>query len=84
MTYAERELQPFGFHLLDTEINSAGFEKKVVLCFRHLKFQFDCVCPAYPIIRALGCPLHNHEASSSEPGDSWPVAEARQVAMAFK
>ncbi|MBI5732440.1 hypothetical protein HY967_00570 [Candidatus Jorgensenbacteria bacterium] len=81
MTYAEQELQPLGFHLLDTEADSVGFEKKVVLSFHHLKLQFDCVCPAYPRIKALGCPLHAHETSL--PG-SWPIEDAKKVATALK
>ncbi len=76
MTYAEKELQPLGFHLSDTEVNSLGFARKIVLSFGHLKLQFDCVCPAYPNIKALGCPLHAHETPS--PG-SWPVEEAKKV-----
>lgn len=81
MTYAERELQPLGFRLLATELDSLGFERKTVLSFGHLKLQFDCVCPAYPSIKALGCPLHAHETSL--PG-SWPVEEAKKIPAAFR
>lgn len=80
MTYAESELQPLGFHLLSTEADPVGFELKIVLSYNHLKLQFDCVCPAYPSIKALGCPLHAHETSL--PG-SWPVEEAKKLSASL-
>ena len=69
MTYVEQELLPMGFNVAEST------DKKVVLSLGHLKFQFDCVCPSYPSIKTLGCPLHH-----SGPGDSWPVYEAKKVA----
>ncbi len=78
MTYAERELRPLGFHLLSADADRVGFERKIVLSYGHLKLQFDCVCPAYPSIKALGCPLH-HEG----PGGSWPVTTAKKLPQAL-
>ena len=69
MTHVEQELKPFGFNLVESS------QAKVVLSISHLKLQFDCVCPAYPNIKALGCPLH-----STSPGSSWPVEEAKRIA----
>lgn len=68
MTYAERELSPLGFILVE------GTENKVVFSLGHLKLQFDCCCPAFPNIKALGCPLHH-----SGLGSSWPVEEAKKI-----
>jgi len=75
MTYVERELNPLGFQTVSRE-GYIGLERQVILSFSHLKFQFDCVCPAFPAIRALGCPLHHRE----DFGGSWPVEEAKKVA----
>lgn len=69
MTCVENELLPLGFR--SEERNS----KKVVLSIGHLKLLFDCGCPAYPKIIALGCPIH-HPGS---PGGSWPVEEAKKI-----
>jgi len=68
MTYAEQELLPLGFRTIESA------ENKAVLSLGHLKLQFDCCCPAYPNIKALGCPLH-HSGS----GSSWPVEEAKKI-----
>ncbi len=68
MTYAEKELLPLGFRKVEET------ENKVILFLGHLKLQFDCVCSAYPNIKALGCPLHH-----SGPGSSWPVDGAKKV-----
>lgn len=57
MTFAEKILVPLGYKFVVK--NGDPFEKQVVLSIGHLKLQFDCVCPAYPTIRALGCPLHS-------------------------
>lgn len=78
MTYAEHELQLLGFRLSATEVDSVGIERKIVLSHNHLKLQFDCVCPAHPSIKALGCPLH-HEG----PGGSWPVETAKKLPQAL-
>ena len=72
VTYVEKELLPIGFMVVGSE----STDKKVVLSFGHLKLQFDCCCPAYPYIKALGCPLHH-----SGPGGSWPVEEAKQIVI---
>jgi hypothetical protein len=69
MTYVESQLQPLGFRFLD-----GVPDRSVVLSLGHLKFRFDCVCPAYPTIKALGCPLH-HDG----PGGSSPVDEAKKI-----
>ncbi len=71
MTYAERELQPLGFRTV-----SRKGENEIILSFDHLKLLFECVCPAYPSIKAMGCPLH-HEG----PGGSWPVDDAKKIVM---
>jgi hypothetical protein len=81
MTYAERELLPLGFRLLTTKTNTFGHELQIVLTFGSLKLQFDCPCPFYPTIKALGCPLHAHETSA--PG-SWPVEEAKKIPATFR
>ncbi len=81
MTYVEKELLPLGFHKESERRNDIGFEEQIVLRFRHLKLQFDCVCPAYPSTKALGCPLHAHETSL--PG-SWPVEQAKKIPIALK
>ena len=73
MTYAEQELKPFGFHLVE------GGARSVVFALSHLKLRFDCACPAYPDIKALGCPLH-HEG----PGGSWPIIEAKKISAILK
>jgi hypothetical protein len=76
MTYAERELLPLGFRLIDTKADTFGHERQVILAFGNLKLLFDCVCPSYPAVKALGCPLHAHETSA--PG-SWPVEDAKKI-----
>lgn len=73
-TYAEKELQPLGFHLVSEERDALGFARQVVLSLSHLKLLFDCACPAYPNISALGCPLH-HDG----PGGSWPIETAKRL-----
>ena len=80
MTYAEKELQSFGFRLVSEKRDSVGFEQQVVLAIGHLKLLFDCVCPAYPSTKALGCPLHAHETSL--PG-SWPIEHAKKIPAAL-
>ncbi len=72
MTFAERILAPLGRKLVAKTGNP--FEKQVVFSIGHLKLQFDCVCPAYPDIKAMGCPLH-HEG----PGGSWPITDAKKI-----
>ncbi len=76
MTYVENELRPIGFKTESKQGNI--FKQKVVLSIGHLKLRFDCVCPAYPTIKALGCPLH-HDG----PGGSWPVEEAKKIPVAI-
>lgn len=73
MTYAEDELLPLGFHLKEKD------GERVVLSISHLKLQFDCGCPAYPNITALGCPIHH----PGHPGDSWVVEEAKKIPIAI-
>ncbi|MBI3633802.1 MAG: hypothetical protein HY226_05960 [Candidatus Vogelbacteria bacterium] len=73
MTYVENKLIPIGYRLVSKKAN-----KQVVLAWSHLKLQFDCVCPIYPIAKALGCPLH-HEG----PGGSWPVKMAEEIVVAL-
>jgi hypothetical protein len=77
MTYAERELIPLGFGVVSKM--TTPFAENVVLSYGHLKLRFDCSCPSYPHIKALGCPLH-HEG----PGSSWPIKEAKKIASAIK
>lgn len=74
MTYAEKELRPSGFKLEREERNGFGLAQRVILSRGRLKFQFDCVCPLYPNIKAMGCPLH-HEG----PGGSATVEEAKKI-----
>lgn len=78
MTYAEQELLPLGFYLAEKENDEIGFARKIVLSFGHLKFLFECVCPAYPTIKGLGCPLH-HDG----PGGSWPIEDAKKIPAAI-
>ncbi len=73
MTYVEKELQPLGF-LLVRQDERHGVVTSVVLAIKHLNLVFNCGCPAYPNIRALGCPLH-HDG----PGGSWPVEDAKSI-----
>lgn len=77
MTYAEKILVPLGYKFVAK--NGDPFEKQVVLSIGHLKLQFDCVCPAYSTIKALGCPLH-HDG----PGGSWPISDAEKIAIIAK
>jgi len=76
-TYAERKLLPLGFKIVGIE-ESCFFTQKIIFSIGHLKFQFDCICPAYPNIKALGCPLH-HEGK----GGSWPIMEAIKIAALY-
>lgn len=69
-SFAEAELAPRGFKLVREN------EKEVVLQFGHLKFLFECDCPAYPTTKGLGCPIHCNYT-----GGSWPVEKARGVAI---
>lgn len=71
-TYAEQELCPLGFQLRSKS------DKQVVLSLGWFKLQFDCVCPAYPNIKALGCPLHHHETNDKN-GGSWSIEEAKKL-----
>ena len=79
MTYAEAVLLPLGFRSVGSEEHRAGWKQRIVLSISHLRLQFDCVCPAYPNIKALGCPLHHNG-----PGGSWPVEEAKRVPTAIR
>ena len=79
MTYVENELLPLGFHLVSKEERRPGFVHRVVLLISHLKLQFDCGCPAYPNIIALGCPIHH----PGHPGSSWPVDLAKKLPAAL-
>ena len=78
MTYAERELQPFGFRPTDEKRNGAGHTLSITLVVNHLMLLFRCGCPAYPNIKALGCPVH-HDG----PGGSWPVEIAKRIMAAI-
>lgn len=77
MTYAEKILIPFGYKFV-AELGNP-FKRQIVLSIGHLKLLFTCGCPAYPNIKALGCPLH-HEGA----GGSWPVIGAEKVVAIFK
>lgn len=76
--YAEKELLQTGFKRVnevgETRISSTA----VTLSMGHTKIRFDCVCPSYPQIRALGCPLH------TKFGSSWPVEEAKCIARLLR
>ncbi len=76
MTYVEEGLRPLGFRFVKRD-ERYGVVTNVVLSIGHLKMVFDCVCPAYPSIRALGCPVHH-----KGPGGSWPVEDAKKVPAA--
>jgi hypothetical protein len=73
MAYVEDELLPLGFR--PEERN----DKRAVLSINHLKLQFDCGCPAYPSIIALGCPIHH----PGYPGGSSSVEEAKEIPIAL-
>lgn len=74
-TYAERELKPHGWSRHESDTTKTGRNDKEVRLRRgHLILLFECVCPAYPDIVALGCPLHH-----SGVGDSSPVIEAKRI-----
>lgn len=73
MSYVEDELLSLGFRLEERS------DERVVLSINHLKLQFDCSCPAYPSIIALGCPIHH----PGHPGGSWPVDLAKKIPVAL-
>jgi hypothetical protein len=70
-TYAEIILEPFGF----SKGPNNQTQKNLTLVFQEHIVVFSCVCPSYPDIRALGCPLHH-----SGPGGSWPVEKEKSIA----
>lgn len=76
-TFAERRLEPLGYAVDERHERNVFTIDSVTMSFGEMVVRFECVCPAYPTIRALGCSLH-HEG----PGDSWPVVRAEELAMA--
>ncbi|NQT22794.1 MAG: hypothetical protein HQ579_05060 [Candidatus Omnitrophica bacterium] len=76
MTFAEKELLPLGFKLGAEKEDSMGFKISQIFFIGDSKLKFDCVCPSYPEIKALGCPLH-HEG----PGGSGPIEEAKKAVV---
>lgn len=81
MTYAEEELVPLGFRVVLKKEGSFGARDSVIFAVGHLNLLFTCSCPAYPNIKALGCPLHH---SQNDPGSSWPVEEAKKIPELLK
>lgn len=65
MTYAQAQLGPLGFRTTATKTNICGHEREVTLQCGDTTHTFNCVCPAYPSIMALGCPLHHDGPGSS-------------------
>lgn len=73
MFYALEQLAPLGFSLV------TGNDRQIVLQLGHTQLVFDCACPAYPEIKAMGCPLHHAGRGSSS-----PVCDAVVIAKALK
>ena len=67
MTYAEYELRPFGYRVAEQSQDRVSLQRGSDI------LHFACVCPSYPSIRALGCPLHH-----AGPGESGPVERAKR------
>ncbi|MDE1970794.1 MAG: hypothetical protein KGI50_04455 [Patescibacteria group bacterium] len=79
MTYAERELLPLGFRRVETATPDTRSAARVILSIGCLKLLFECACPAFPNIIAMGCPLH-HEGL----GGSHEIEQAKKLPHLFQ
>jgi len=77
MTYAEQELTPHGFRLVEARGENGAYNNpsKVIMERGGCTVEFTCTCPAHPVITALGCPIH-----AKTTGSSWPVEDAKRIA----
>ena len=75
-TFAETRLSPLGFETVERHETRGYTVDSLTMQLGEIVVKFECVCPAYPTIKALGCSLH-HEG----PGDSWPVVRAEELAL---
>ena len=74
-TFVERRLAPIGFKTVERHEARGFIVDEVVMQLGETVIKFECVCPAFPSIKGLGCSIH-HEG----PGDSWPVVRAEELA----
>jgi hypothetical protein len=77
MFYAEQELAPLGFQLADI-VDGRVHTTSIIMSNTRLQLKFDCVCPAFPHVSAMGCPLHHKGA-----GTSSLVTDAKRAALAL-
>ena len=69
-TYAESQLAPYGYR-----VAARSGEVSLTLERGERQVEFTCACPAFPLIKALGCPMHH-----PGPGGSWPVHHEVELA----
>jgi len=77
-TFAESRLRPLGFEVVERHETRNHAVDAVTMRLGETVVNFECVCPAYPNARGLGCSLHHDD---HDPGDSWPVFRAEQLAL---
>jgi hypothetical protein len=72
-TYAEKALKKAGFEpQVVEETAEEGKDRTIVLRVNGFDFVFVCMCPMYPGILSMECPLHHYH-------EGWFPCQSQQV-----